>query len=78
VTIVYEDAVGFEDLLELVEETLPGCLNPQYFRDLVDVVGVGFGTVDFWVQQTVFEVANAFEHDVLLLFGMLREADCSF
>ena len=40
-TVIDVDAVGFENLLEFIQESLAGSLNAQHIADFSDVIGSG-------------------------------------
>lgn len=37
---VYVDIVRLQDIFELIDEELPGCLNPKDFIHFIEIVGV--------------------------------------
>ena len=77
--VVHVNAVGLEDIFELVDEGGSRCFYAQNIEDLRDIVGVGFDGVYFWMREAGFQIgALGLEDNVLatlfflfveLLFG---------
>ena len=59
--------VRLKNFLELIDESLPGCLNSKYFIYLLDIVTISSTTIDLVVTQTLSEIAASSLEDYLFV-----------
>jgi hypothetical protein len=58
--------IWLKDLLELVDEGLPGSLNTQQLKNLIDVIGNSSFTVNIGVTETGFKISSfSLKHNLL-------------
>jgi hypothetical protein len=60
-------AIWLEDLLKLIDECLPGSLNTQQLKNLIDVIWNSSFTVNIGVAETGFKISTfSLKHNLLL------------
>ena len=71
-TIIDVDSVGFDNLFELVDETLTSCFDTQNVVDFDHVVRISFLTIDLEMRKTLFEIGSvSLKNNIFgVLFGL--------